>query len=222
MALVKIHKIMLRNTADSYTYRTMWVSNSSFDSFELNPGSYLKQSINLHTCPYSAIGSDELYNFIIRAMHGNSANCTYGLVLYTSPNLDIYFFASDGTALRGQITSVNIKFPPDDSPGTIHLEFRLYHDANPIATRKVESEPTMLTYSFYGTIPGIDRIIFNNPATIVYWKDGTKTVVKAHDEEFSEEHGLAMAFARKVLETAYGNKNPRAGFKRLVREATHY
>lgn len=71
-------------------------------------------------------------------------------------------------------------------------------------------------------MPGIDRIIFNNPATIVYWTDGTKTVVKAHGEEFSEEHGLAMAFARKVLETAYGNKTPRAGFKRLVREATRY
>lgn len=70
-------------------------------------------------------------------------------------------------------------------------------------------------------MPGIDRIIFNNPATIVYWTDGTKTVVKAHDEEFSEEHGLAMAFARKVLES-YGNKHPRAGFKRLVREAKHY
>lgn len=71
-------------------------------------------------------------------------------------------------------------------------------------------------------MPGINRIIFNNPATIVYWADGTKTVVKTHDEEFSEEHGLAMAFAKKVLETSYGNKNPRAGFKRLVREATRY
>lgn len=71
-------------------------------------------------------------------------------------------------------------------------------------------------------MPGINRIIFNDPATIVYWADGTKTVVKTHDEEFSEEHGLAMAFAKKVLETSYGNKNPRAGFKRLVREATRY
>jgi len=75
---------------------------------------------------------------------------------------------------------------------------------------------------FMHFMPGIERIIFNNPATIVYWTDGTKTVVKAHGEEFSEEYGLAMAFARKVLETAYGNEHPRAGFKRLVREATRY
>ena len=81
---------------------------------------------------------------------------------------------------------------------------------------------TTHTIGMRHVMPGIDRIIFNNPATIVYWTDGTKTVVKAHDEEFSEEHGLAMAFARKVLETSYGNETPRAGFKRLVREATRY
>lgn len=228
MALVKVHKIMLRNTADFYTYRTMWVSNSAFDSFELNPCTYGKQAINLRTSPHIAIGSDELYNFIIRAARGNSEN--YRPTLCTNPNLDIYFFASDGTTLRGQITSVNITFSSNDSPGTIRLEFLLYHDTNPMATRRVEKENTMedwftthrKMHVSVPDMPGIDHIIFNNPATIVYWTDGTKTVVKAHDEEFSEEHGLAMAFARKVIETCYGSKTPRAAFKRLVREATHH
>lgn len=33
----------------------------------------------------------------------------------------------------------------------------------------------------------IDKVIFNPPATIVFWKDGTKTVVKCKEgEEFSE------------------------------------
>lgn len=46
----------------------------------------------------------------------------------------------------------------------------------------------------------IDRVIFNNPATIVYWKDGTKTVVKANGEDvFDKETGLAMAIAKKAL-----------------------
>lgn len=48
----------------------------------------------------------------------------------------------------------------------------------------------------------IERVIFNDPATIVFWKDGTKTVVKATDEPFDEEKGLAMAIVKKV----YGNK----------------
>lgn len=48
----------------------------------------------------------------------------------------------------------------------------------------------------------IRKVIFNNPATIVLWMDGTKTVVKAHDEEFDPEKGLAMAIAKKAM----GNK----------------
>jgi hypothetical protein len=51
--------------------------------------------------------------------------------------------------------------------------------------------------------PAIKDVIFNGPATIVLWKDGTKTVVKAQDgEPVDKEKGLAMAIAKKV----YGNK----------------
>ena len=48
-------------------------------------------------------------------------------------------------------------------------------------------------------IPKIKNVIFNKPATIVFWEDGTKTVVKAIDEPFDEEKGLAMAIAKKAL-----------------------
>lgn len=49
---------------------------------------------------------------------------------------------------------------------------------------------------------GIKDVIFNDPATIVMWSDGTKTVVKAVNEPFDKEKGLAMAIAKKAL----GNK----------------
>ena len=49
---------------------------------------------------------------------------------------------------------------------------------------------------------GINRVIFNDPATIVIWNDGSKTVVKASNEPFDPEKGLAMAIAKKAL----GNK----------------
>lgn len=45
----------------------------------------------------------------------------------------------------------------------------------------------------------IKKAIFNDPATIVYWKDGTKTVVMAKNEPFDPEKGLAMAFAKRFL-----------------------
>ena len=49
-------------------------------------------------------------------------------------------------------------------------------------------------------IPEIEKVIFNKPATIVFWKDGTKTVVKVQGKEkFNKEKGLAMAVAKKAL-----------------------
>lgn len=52
-------------------------------------------------------------------------------------------------------------------------------------------------------IPEIDKVIFNNPATIVFWNDGTKTVVKVKSgEEFDAWTGLAMAHMKKL----YGDK----------------
>ena len=48
----------------------------------------------------------------------------------------------------------------------------------------------------------IEKVIFNDPATIVIWSDGSKTVVKCTNEEFDKEKGLAMAICKRVL----GNK----------------
>ena len=76
---------------------------------------------------------------------------------------------------------------------------------------------------FYESPFAIKRVIFNNPATIVFWKDGEKTVVRCMDnvevrekvvhgrkkrfkvpmpsENYSKEIGLAMCIVKK----AYGN-----------------
>lgn len=52
-------------------------------------------------------------------------------------------------------------------------------------------------------VPKIKNVILNDPAVIVMWGDGTKTVVKAQGEEFDPEKGLAMAISKK----AFGNKH---------------
>lgn len=84
---------------------------------------------------------------------------------------------------------------------------------------------------------GIKRVIFDNPSTIVYWSDGTKTVVTcqdniqpvgktANDEKsyrekpmaagtYSRETGLALCFAKKML----GNKgNYNDIFRKFIEE----
>lgn len=49
----------------------------------------------------------------------------------------------------------------------------------------------------------IKKVIFNNPATIVYWKDGTKTVVKCQEgDKWDKEKGLMACICKKF----YGNK----------------
>lgn len=47
---------------------------------------------------------------------------------------------------------------------------------------------------------GIKDVIFNDPATIILWNDGTKTVVKVQDGDvFDHEKGLTMAIVKKLL-----------------------
>jgi|WetSurSiteA1Bulk_404760.scaffolds.fasta_scaffold00361_26 hypothetical protein len=54
------------------------------------------------------------------------------------------------------------------------------------------------------------KIIYNCPATICYFKDGTKTIVKcAEDEEFIKEEGVMACIMKKIF--ASRNK-----FKKLV------
>ena len=45
----------------------------------------------------------------------------------------------------------------------------------------------------------IKKVNFNKPATIVFWADGTKTVVKCADFDiWDPEKGLAMAICKRV------------------------
>ena len=53
----------------------------------------------------------------------------------------------------------------------------------------------------------IVKVVFNKPATIVWFADGDKVIVKAYDEDFDKEKGVAMAVMRKLYGTrAYFNK----------------
>lgn len=61
----------------------------------------------------------------------------------------------------------------------------------------------------------IKKVGFYDPVTVVFWEDGTKTVVKAENEAFDKEKGLAMAIAKKY----FGNKgNYWNVFKQWIKE----
>lgn len=86
----------------------------------------------------------------------------------------------------GYISVDGINFEPVDTSG-VQFEVK---DPDPIFFSLVLGTKTT----------DIDRVIFNDPATIVFWKDGTKTVVKCHPEDtFDEEIGFMCCYLKRVL-----------------------
>lgn len=111
-------------------------------------------------------------------LHSATANAAVNLVLT----------ADDAYALRGCKSSDSVAHVLLNA-----LRRRLYFG---------NDGPRYIGAIDWGTKPKIDRVIFHDPATIVFWRDGTKTVVKAQNEKFDKEKGLLSAIAKKV----YGNK----------------
>ena len=64
----------------------------------------------------------------------------------------------------------------------------------PIGTYKFTIQQPTIHYTF-----GIEKVIYHDPATIIKWKDGTKTVVKCdkHDT-YDPEKGLYIAIMKKM------------------------
>lgn len=64
-------------------------------------------------------------------------------------------------------------------------------------------QPGNYTMEFLdGVLPNIEikNVIFHDPATIVFWSDNTKTVVKRGENDiYDPEKGLAMAIVKKAL-----------------------
>lgn len=74
------------------------------------------------------------------------------------------------------------------------MEFEPMCEMNPISSMKMV---------FGLDLDDIQDVIYNNPATIVKWKDGSKTVVKVQEGDiYRAEDGLARCIIKKMC----GNK----------------
>lgn len=107
-----------------------------------------------------------------------------------------------------------IEFPPITPCDEIDERIRALRAENQgLMLELCQSKVQNMLHSFTAR-PQIKNVIFNDPATIVFWRDGTKTIVKCQPgDTFSKELGLAMAICKKV----YGNKgNYNDVFKKWV------
>ena len=116
---------------------------------------------------------------------------------YCSGHVDITFFGKKHNTVIRHFGS-NLKYRTADSivENTILEMEKFWADAE-IVNHKfgIPTDRNRLPY--------IKQVIFNDPATIVYWTDGTRTVVKCQDGDiYDPEKGLAMAISKKAL----GNK----------------
>ena len=105
----------------------------------------------------------------------------------------------------------------------IRVEFKEGHEINKSHTIKLTYEmpnkQPLLTYGdvigsiiLCPDIPVIKKVKFNNPATIVFWEDGTKTIVKCQPgDTFDKEKGIMAAFFKKC----HGNKGK---FNDIIKE----
>ena len=89
-------------------------------------------------------------------------------------------------------------------PILVDIKTRLNSEVKNDLYKYVENDIEQTKNLYYGLSLTIKDVIFNPPATIVLWMDGTKTVVKDQGEVFYDpEKGMAMATAKK----AFGNKS---------------
>ena len=78
--------------------------------------------------------------------------------------------------------------------------------------RKLRNDPTQFR-------PDIKKIIFNDPATIILWNDGTKTVVKCGpDDVYDPEKGYVMCLLKRFCgnDTAMFHKFLKYGMKNYI------
>ena len=116
-----------------------------------------------------------------------------------------------------QFMDIDIAYVDSDRPNAIILKMKddntMKKQLNSIfgldsITRYCNSDVTSTIIAYNNMYKStqmnlIKNVIFNDPATIILWNDGSKTVIKCGEGEvYDPEKGLAMAISKKVL----GNK----------------
>lgn len=87
-----------------------------------------------------------------------------------------------------------IKVITDDARTVLNLKKEEKKKVPSVTPRSKQTAPHKPT-----SLPEIKKVIFNKPATIVFWADGAKTVVKCHrDDKYSKDAGLAWCIAKKA------------------------
>lgn len=161
----------------------------------------MREMLNAEFCTYFGGIRESDYEWIIGAdvwdriikNVSNNRNNSYNIeVIRPNCGVTIYkIFDIEVTISTKELNTV-----------TLRKKTEKYERRNEMPTNYSESF-TATSWVYTKPIPTIKKVIFNYPATIVIWQDGSKTVVKCQDGDiYDPEKGLAMAISKKAL----GNK----------------
>lgn len=138
----------------------------------------------------------------------------------TLANLYLIMESSDHPGIKycllGEMVNVSMTHYHKNKPTRVNADILMHERAIPLTTKTcaidlnkvdISKELNMLSAAVVNKSrqPKIERVIFNDPATIVFWSDGDKTVVKAVNEAYDPEKGLAIAITKKLLGHNKGN-----------------
>ena len=116
-------------------------------------------------------------------------------------NVDVIGSYKGTTLDLGTATAYGIKYDDyDNQPRSVIIDFDHINNIPSVRiTNVIKQYP-----------PKVKKIIFSNMATIVFWGDNTKTVVKCSDEDYYDPYAaVAQAFMKKL----FGSNNQ---FKKMV------
>lgn len=131
-------------------------------------------------------------------IHGIGCEVT---IEYCSGHVDITFFGEKrNTVIRHFETNLKYRTEDEIVKETINAMDRFWIDQ----TDRILGMKKLAIPADRNRLPSIKQVIFHDPATIVYWTDGTRTVVKCQDGDiYDPEKGLAMAISKKALGNKY-------------------
>jgi len=111
--------------------------------------------------------------------------------------------------LTGYVTDISVTHAPYDlwDDSTVKITLQVPNREGYLSTladadiKKMMYDHELVTLNFEKSCAlKPKKVIFNNPATIVLWNDGTKTVVtRQKGDRYNKEEGLALCYMKKAL-----------------------
>ena len=109
---------------------------------------------------------------------------------------------------RAFIESIMCKWENDHENIPMCMDTKVFASAIAQLVRDIKTTRDIYNKKKESNTMEIKKVHFNPPLTVVIWKDGTKTFVKASENDvFDPEKGLAMAIAKKAMGNKYSYIN---------------